>query len=63
MIDQLYRDTEVAKILGLHVQTLRNWRHKGRGPTYRIINKRTVRYTAEDIQAYIENQPKAKPIM
>jgi hypothetical protein len=49
---QLYDEHEVAKITNRSVQTLRNDRHNRRGIPY-IKFGRSVRYSIEDIQAYI----------
>ncbi len=44
-----------ARILGIAVQTLRNWRHVRRGPAY-VKMGRSVRYQLRDIQAYIDER-------
>lgn len=46
-------DREAAKILGLGVQTLRNYRHVCKGPAY-IKLGRAIRYREADLLAYIE---------
>ena len=42
---------EAARILGVAVQTVRNWRHMCRGPAYLKIGRR-VAYLTEDLAAY-----------
>ena len=42
----------LAKEMDLSVQTLRNWRHKRKGPPYIKIG-RAVRYNSEDIKKYL----------
>ncbi len=54
MCIRLLNEWEVAEILGLAVQTLRNWRFENRGPHYCKIG-RSVRYKAEDIDGFIES--------
>ena len=43
----------LAKEMNLSVQTLRNWRHKGKGPPYIKIG-RAVRYNIKDIEKYLK---------
>ena len=47
-------DTEAGPILGVAVQTLRNWRSKGTGPIYFRVGARAIRYDVEDLQRYID---------
>jgi len=43
---------EAAKILGIAVQTLRNWRHQGDvGPVYRKVGRRVI-YMIEDLEKF-----------
>lgn len=49
----LVDEREAAVILGAKVQTLRNWRWKGEGPSYRKIGQRMVRYDRRDLDAFI----------
>lgn len=48
----LVTDREAAEILGLAVQTLRNWRYERRGPPYRRIGGRVIRYSLRELDAY-----------
>lgn len=47
------KDTEAAEIMGLAVQTLRNWRVCRRGPGFSKIG-RSVRYTQEAIEQFMQ---------
>jgi len=46
---------EVAKITGLAVQTLRNWRFQRRGFPYSKLGK-AIRYNLDDVLKYMEAQ-------
>lgn len=48
---------ETAKELGVTERTLRNWRYKGTGPSYRNIGRRVV-YEPKDINEWVQNQRK-----
>ena len=50
---ELLNSEEVARILGVKPDTLRQWRHKNRGPAYTRI-ERFIRYSRADLNAYIE---------
>jgi len=52
----LVGEEEAAKILGLSVQTLRNWRFKRIGPPYLKVGSRSVRYSPEDLYKWLEGQ-------
>jgi len=56
---QAVDENKAAEILGLSVQTLRNWRHQSKGPAYSKLG-RSVRYDLEDISAFL-TQRKIKP--
>lgn len=45
----LVDERETAAILGIEVGTLRNWRALGKGPRYRKIGERMVRYHRADL--------------
>ena len=51
--NRLLTSEEVAQILGVKVDTLRQWRHKNRGPEF-VRVERFVRYTRADLNAYLE---------
>ncbi len=46
--DHYVSDVEAAKIISSSPQTLRNWRHLGRGPCY-SNRGRMVRYKVQDL--------------
>jgi hypothetical protein len=48
-------EKKVAEIMGYAVQTLRNQRFRGTGPTY-IKLTRAVRYSLEDVFSYMEQR-------
>jgi predicted site-specific integrase-resolvase len=60
--DRFVNDVEAAKILSVSPQTLRNWRHIGRGPSY-TKRGRMVRYQIQSLLAYMEGgriEPEAR---
>lgn len=50
----LVDENQAAAILGASVQTLRNWRWADKGPRYRKVGQRLVRYHRADLAAFIE---------
>lgn len=51
----LVDEREAAAILGCAVQSLRNWRWAGsKGPRFRKIGQRLVRYHRADLAAFID---------
>jgi len=53
-MDRVFNDIEASEVLGLHVQTLRNWRATGKGPVY-VKQGRSVRYYENDLEEYKDN--------
>ena len=53
----LLRPTEAARALGLNVQTLANFRHDGRGPSFVKLGS-AVRYDADALRKYCEANTK-----
>ncbi|UCE07462.1 MAG: helix-turn-helix domain-containing protein [bacterium] len=49
---EMLNDLEAARLLGLRPQTLRNWRHKQRGPSYIKLGRRVV-YKLSDLSEYL----------
>ena len=45
---------EVAKMLSVSTDILAHWRQDGMGPRVTKIGKHAIRYTPEDVAAYIE---------
>ena len=58
-VRQGLRDTQAARVLGLHVQTLRNMRSRRVGPAY-VKMGRAVRYFEEDLLKYLDER-RVKP--
>ena len=53
------RDTQfVSRFLGVPIYTLRMWRRQNRGPTFRRIGGKLVRYSLADLITWSENQPR-----
>ncbi len=52
---QAITESEVAKILSMSVQSLRNWRCQRKGPPYLKIG-RSVRYPVEDLNRYLQQK-------
>lgn len=50
----LLDEHEVAAILSVRVNTVRNWRAIRQGPTFVKIGKRAVRYKRADVAAFID---------
>jgi excisionase family DNA binding protein len=55
-IDRLWTVEDVADFLGVPVQTLYHWRHRGYGPKGRRIG-RYVRYKRTDVLAWVDSRP------
>lgn len=51
----LLDEREASAVLGVAVQTLRNWRWRGVGPRTRKLGARMVRYHRADLAAFIGN--------
>jgi hypothetical protein len=49
----LIDEREAAAILCAEVRTLRNWRALGKGPRFRKVGERMVRYHRADLAAFI----------
>lgn len=52
-VKRLLQDTQAAEVLGIAVQTMRNWRYLGIGVPYVRLGSRTIRYDAADLERYI----------
>ncbi len=46
---------EVADRLGVHVQTVKNWRKQGTGPPFFKIGPRLIRYLKTEVDSWLEN--------
>jgi hypothetical protein len=49
----LVDEIEAAKILCIEPRTLRNWRALGKGPRFRKVGERNVRYHRADLAAFV----------
>jgi hypothetical protein len=47
----------VADFYGVEPETVRGWRKRGRGPRYKKINGKLIRYSLADLTAWAEGQP------
>ena len=47
----------VARFYGVDTETVRGWRKRGRGPRYKKINGKLIRYSLTDLTAWAESQP------
>jgi len=52
--ERFVNDVEAAKILAVSPQTLRNYRHLGKGPAY-SKRGRMVRYKVSDLLTYMQS--------
>jgi hypothetical protein len=50
---QVLNEHQAAERLSLKVQTLRNWRHEGRGVPYVKIGPRKIGYLPEDLNRFV----------
>lgn len=48
----LVDEREASAILGIAIGTLRNWRALGKGPKYRKVGQRAVRYLRRDLEVF-----------
>ena len=57
-MDALLTSAEVAEILKVKTATLSDWRNQRNGPDFirAGANKKQIRYTQADIEAWIEQQ-------
>jgi hypothetical protein len=49
----LLTPAEAAERLGVGVRVLERWRSTGDGPAYAKLTSRTLRYRAEDLEAFV----------
>ena len=53
-ITRLWTVEDVSEFLGIPVNTLYQWRHRGYGPSARRVG-RYIRYKAADVVAWVES--------
>jgi excisionase family DNA binding protein len=54
---KLYTATELAKMLNVHINTVRRWSNKGVIKAYRIGPRGDRRFEREDIMRFLEQKP------
>jgi predicted DNA-binding transcriptional regulator AlpA len=54
---QFLSERDAATILGLTVKTLQKYRFRNRGPRFRRLNGRCIRYNINDLYAWVQAQP------
>lgn len=47
------KEGDAAEYLGVSVGTMRNWRTAGQGPVYRKPETGLIRYTVDDLDAFM----------
>jgi len=57
MTSALMNEKKAAELLNVSVSALRKWRNQGRGPRYLKPNGTSVKYRAEDIEAWLASCP------
>jgi predicted DNA-binding transcriptional regulator AlpA len=57
MNEELLTDIDVAKLLHVSTALVRRWRLKKTGPRWRRIGGTLVRYSAQDLRTWIQEQP------
>ncbi|HPA14890.1 MAG TPA: helix-turn-helix domain-containing protein [Desulfobacterales bacterium] len=50
---KILNEHQAAEQLQLKVQTLRNWRHEGRGVPYVKVGTRKIGYLPEDLDRFV----------
>lgn len=55
-MEVLLHDFEVSKILGVSINTLRNWRYQKKGPAFIRMEGRSVMYEQSAVQLYVDKQ-------
>jgi predicted DNA-binding transcriptional regulator AlpA len=49
----LLKETQVAKLLEVSHRTLQSWRVEGKGPPYRELSKRCIRYDRDEVMRWL----------
>lgn len=52
----MLNEQEAAALLGLSRRTMQEWRRLGKGPKYKKLGERAVRYELETLQAFGTNR-------
>jgi len=55
-IPQWINEKEASRIMGVALQTLRNWRSQRKGPSYFVVSARMIRYRLSDLIDFMEQR-------
>lgn len=55
MKDGFMTPAEVSQLIGVTVETLKNWRWQGKGLPYYKLNGKSVSYKKTDVLCYIDS--------
>ena len=58
-LDSFLPPAQVAKLIGVHVRTLRRWERAGHFPRRRSLAQHRVGYLASEVRRWIETRPGA----
>lgn len=61
--DALLKPKEAARMLGVHVDTLRHWRNAGKGFTKSICMNNQHRYRRSELLRYLEEQTRDSAVL
>lgn len=59
--ESLLTTREAAQLLGLQPRTLREWRRRGKGPSYYRVSARAVRYSRTALKRFLEEREQLSP--
>jgi excisionase family DNA binding protein len=59
-IDPMLTTSEVARILSVHINTVRRWSNQGVLKSYRIGSRGDRRFRREDINSFFSNDGKSR---
>jgi excisionase family DNA binding protein len=59
-IDPMLTTSDVARLLNIHINTVRRWSNQGRLKTYRIGSRGDRRFQQEDINSFLMQKSKSK---
>jgi phage terminase Nu1 subunit (DNA packaging protein) len=54
--NELLTTQDVASFLGVSVRTVEGWRQQGKPPKYQRFSHKLLRYRAEDVKKFINQQ-------
>ncbi len=58
-IDPMLTTSDVARLLNIHINTVRRWSNQGRLKTYRIGSRGDRRFQQEDINSFLTQKSKS----